>query len=207
MAPEIHTEARLRGLETLDLARYAELAWVNLFRAAGVPHYSLGRAVSEAAMRQPGANPLALPPPGADGRPVVYAAVRGKRHPVLWRQKNEIRHGIAVKDWEHFDALDQPSRTRAHVCILEAFVDESTHHWSGTFLAQSLARLLTPYRGFGPMHDTAFWPRDRFAVLATLTPEQLAALHDRGEAPVEVRECVRGYVEGGTAEPGQKRLW
>jgi hypothetical protein len=196
------TVAELRDGDVAYLAWAATHLWEGVFGLAGVRRCGLESAVGRAEATQPKDASLWLPVTDA-----VYVAVRGKRHPVLWRKSGELRHGINVADWGRFARLREGDRGRAYVAVFEAFADEQSNRWSGAMLIQSLHKLGEPYKGFGPMADTAFWPRNRFCLLGSCPTDLLAAV-SRGESmPDDWKPALLGMLAGGSPDPAQLSMF
>jgi hypothetical protein len=188
-----------RRMEPRQLAAVATSLWRGVFAGAEMKAFSLEKILNGT----PG-NPAALPEPEDSG---FYVAVRAKRHPVIYRQMNQARHGIALRDWDSFQRADPWSRRFCFVGYFEAFADEMNQQWSGALLLQSLHKLGEPMKGFGPMADTAFWPRARFVEIGRCKVEQIEAVQDQKGMPDDWKAALRDLLLVGETQPAQRGLF
>lgn len=105
-----------------------------------------------------------------DKAKVIYILPITKTHPVLFRKRDELRHGVLQKRWHLIEKVPSPKRRFCFVGVCECFRDENDAEWSGSLLLQGIGKLGRPIpsiRGTD-LDDSWLFPRDRFNLVANV---------------------------------------
>ena len=146
--------------------------WRNLCEACGLSYVPL----RDKRRRCIGTNEYLPDADVSTGRHHVYMDAHCKKNRVLYRKANQLRHGMDRTDANDYAAVSEFNRQKAMLGVVELFEETETGMWSGRLLAQTIGALGAYVAGFGNQEHMAYWPANRFAVIATLTPSVMFSL-------------------------------
>lgn len=159
------------------LGEFGEAIWRNILTAAGWNYISLSKIAE-------GGAPLAHGPHGKtilpdydaykDGRS-VFVESKAKSQSIIYRLRNQERHGINYKNWMHYQTIQQ--ETGKPCCIALVELERETDRglvWSGSLLFETMTNLAEVCRTDYPENPPkVYWPRKRFCDLGQFTPQEL----------------------------------
>lgn len=157
----------LRDTDEFKRGRNGEQIIAEYLRQRGwwvIPSYDYSGEDGNKAPRMTGARGAIVIPDldaAKDGRR-IWVEVKTKEKRVLWRKKNEHRHGIEMR---HFWSYQQAQRITGNKAFLVIFEEDTRE-----ILCASIDRLKSCGeigRGGNFREDMIFWPRAVFAVLGS----------------------------------------
>lgn len=173
----------IRKLKVADenaLGAIGEQVWSNLFRASGISYIPLAKIDNGGAPRiEDKGNGVVLPDfdcatPGW----TVFVDSKCKSGPVLWRQTNQLRHGIDGRNYRAYKRASEIFQKQCGVAILELFEScETKHPWSGRLWIETLNGLGEPIPGTSNQSHMVYWPQKMFRNIDTLSPVELWKVH------------------------------
>lgn len=168
----------LKALRTAGdnrLGEFGETVWANIFRASGVNYIPLSKLDVGGAPRIQG-NGKVLPDFDIAGDDwTAYVDSKCKSQCVLFRQKNQLRHGIDRRNFEAYRAAGLTFRKECALAILELWDHEA--RWSGEIMIETLRELGEPYQGISDQRHMVYWPKKAFRNLHAFTPGELWAVY------------------------------
>jgi hypothetical protein len=161
------------------LGEFGERLWSRIFDGCGmfyVPFKDLP-AVNGKGPRLQGTDATHAMLPdfevtGTGRRRRAYVDSKCKHQPVLYRNANELRHGIDRKNWEAYEAIGAINRQRCILAVAEIF-EADGYEWSGSLLMQTLGKLGKPIAGFSNQDHMVYWSRRSFQQVAQASPSEL----------------------------------
>lgn len=175
------SEARtyLWGFDERKLGKFGEAVFKNVFASSGLGFISLCNIENGGAPMIEGQKKTVLPDFEVVGSGwSAYLDAKCKKHVVLWRKTNQLRHGILIRNYNDYKKTGVLMRREAGVGIVELHTHEEENKWSGALLAESFRNLTNPCYGMPntKLSDTVLWPRKQFVELTQLTALELLDL-------------------------------
>jgi hypothetical protein len=174
---ETRARDKIRGAHPQWLGDFGEAIWSNIFAASGIPYVSLAKICDGGApMIKRRNNSIVLPDfEIMESGKAAFVDSKAKKRSVVYRLKNEERHGIDRRNWNHYCNASELSGRPCGIAIVECFSD-CLDNWSGRLLIETLANLSTPFDGISSEKHMIYWPAKRFKHLNSLTAVELIDL-------------------------------
>lgn len=181
--PATEDEARdmLLAAKVEWLGEFGEKIWSNVLAASGWHYVSLAKICEGGAPLARGGNrKLILPDLDAyrDGRN-VFVEAKVKTQSIVYRIKNQERHGINQRNYEHYMEIQRVSGRHCCIGLVELFREsrgDGTLSWSGSLLFEKLSDLLDPRSEYDESPRKVYWKRKQFRDLASFTAIELCNL-------------------------------
>lgn len=176
------------------LGEFGERLWKQVMLDCGFFYIQLSTlpALNGNGPRLQGSDAI-LPDFEINGQRRAYMDSKAKTAPVLYRNANELRHGIDRKCLEAYEAISGINRQKCALGIVELF-DEDETTWSGTLLIQTLGVLGSPIRGFSNQDHMVYWPRRSFVEIASYREMDLWQIASgEAKASEETKVALRAF--------------
>lgn len=156
-----------------DLGPFGERLWSKVILGCGLFYVKFADlpCVNGKGPRLTGSD-LVLPDFEVSGMRRAYMDSKCKNRPVLYRNANELRHGIDRKYFEAYESVSAINRQRCILGLCEIF-QEDGYTWSGTMMMQTLGELGRPIAGFSNQDYMVYWPRQKFHEIGNFEPLDL----------------------------------
>jgi len=165
--------------------RFGESVCENVLRTSGMTYIPLCRIEmggSPKAVSQQ--SKVTLPDYDLVGGGVTaYLDAKVKTQSVRYRNSGQVRHGIDTAKYQQYVSMGVMQNKQCGLFLIE-LLDES-RNWSGTIMSESFAGLGKPEAGFSNQSHMVYWPRDRFAIVGSYSPEELLGI-SKGEVDVSM---------------------
>lgn len=179
-AAEREAQAAAHRMNESSMGRFGEAVCASVLKNSGIHYVSLCRIEDNGAPRLSG-NGSVLPDFDTFGQHLsAYLDAKAKTESVVWRKRNQERHGIDRRNYEHYQKVAAIARKNCGIFIVEFFSGE-THEWTGSILVESFRELATPFYGESNQSHMVYWARKQFREIDRLTATQLFALAKGGK--------------------------
>jgi hypothetical protein len=180
----------LRAAKPNQLGRLGESVWAQILAASGVHYIPLAQIDNGGAPMAIGDKSSVVLPDfdcaSTDGNWRAFVEIKCKEQPVLFRMRNQLRHGIDKSKWNAYRSASDLWQKECAVALLELFGVEK-REWSGRLLVERLNNLGTPFDGFSNQEHMVYWPRKAFCDLDTLTFQEVMEIDSRSLKPPSYR--------------------
>lgn len=162
-----------RHMGEREKGRFGEAVFKQVFVSSGLRFIPLCDIQNGGAPMMEGADKVILPDFELIGNGFsAYVDAKCKGQSVLFRNRNQVRHGIDRRNYQHYCAAGHTTRRECGLGIVELF-DETGECWSGSLLAESFRNLGAPIPGMSDQDHMVYWPRKMFADLNSFSPSEL----------------------------------
>lgn len=128
-----------------------------------------------------------------------------KEKSVLFRVRNEVRHGIDAEAWQRLRASGHVAQPQAGIVLLELWSHDGS--WSGTILAASFENLGPPIEGINEEPKKVYWPRWRFRSLGAFSALALFSIANGTYRPDVSERLLSAFAPRTKPEEVQRSLW
>jgi len=156
-----------------ELGNFGERLWSRVFESSSVNYIPLSQISNGGAPKiQCKGNGTVLPDfDVACGRWTAYIDSKCKTQSVLFRKKNQVRHGIDRRIWAEYQKAGLTYRKECAIAVLELLDHEGK--WSGEIMIETLRELGEPFAGESNQRHMVYWPKKAFRNLHSFTPCEL----------------------------------
>jgi hypothetical protein len=194
---EALAQKHLLMLREETLGKLAEAFWGNVFRASGIGYIPLCRIETDHAPGLISSDDTTVLPDFeivADGHS-AYVDSKAKTQSIIYHKRNQERHGINRRVWEHYLKTGIAFEKQCGLVVLELFRDGPSVTWSGSLLVETFKNLGEPWQGESTQRHMVYWTRKSFVDLDSLEATEIReAAHGRNvpSYPLELREVFLG---------------
>lgn len=154
------------------MGRFGESICKHVMRASGLNYIPLCDIAGGAPMAV-GAEKTILPDLDVFGGDVqAYLDAKVKKQSVRWKKGGQVRHGINRRNYESYKTMGLLQRKQCGLFLVELLDDVG--NWSGSLLSESFLGLGEPLSGFSSESHMVYWPRNRFALVGSYSPDDLS---------------------------------
>lgn len=193
------------------LGRLGETVWKHVISGSGFLYVSLCEIAERGAPMARGSNQnIVLPDFEAmNGGRCFCLDSKCKARNVLYRKRNELRHGIDRRNFEQYVAFGAVSNRHCGIGIVE-LKDGRTERWSGSLMLGMFSLIGSPLSGFSNQEHMVYWPVRRFTEVARFSKQELwdcyvgRLQYDASEA---INSCLDQLPERPIQPAKQGELW